>query len=80
MAYNDAVPESRGKRHMRNRVLGAVGVLWGGAMVAHWWFAYRSSAASDTYPVGYQAGQAYAVVFGAVLFLTGLYYLFKKSA
>ena len=59
---------------MRNKVYGIIGVLWGGAIVGR-------KLLTDTPATGssaYQAGQMGAVVFGAILFLAGLYYLFKK--
>ncbi|HWZ63362.1 MAG TPA: hypothetical protein VNX02_10100 [Steroidobacteraceae bacterium] len=55
---------------MRNRILGAIGVIWGGAVLLNW---YRGSGAhgSGAYAAGYSTG----VIFGALLFLVGGYYL-----
>lgn len=57
---------------MRNRILGGIGVLWGGAMLLRF-FLQRGSSGSRAYA----AGQTAAVAFGALLFLVGLYYLIK---
>ena len=57
---------------MRNRILGAIGVLWGGAMLLR---AYLAGG-----PVGsgaYRDGQITALVFAALLVLVGGYYLVK---
>ena len=55
---------------MRNRILGAIGVVWGGAALVNW---LRSPGSHGTgaYATGYSAG----VIFGALLFLVGGYYL-----
>jgi hypothetical protein len=55
---------------MRNRILGAIGVVWGGAALVNW---FRSPAphGSGAYAAGYSVG----VIFGALLFLVGGYYL-----
>jgi len=57
---------------MRNRILGLIGVLWGGGVVL--------SGIMRGIPEGhnaYQAGQIGGLIFGALLFLVGLYYLIK---
>jgi hypothetical protein len=57
---------------MRNRIFGAIGVLWGGVMLLR---AYLGGG-----PVGggaYRAGQIAALVFAAALVLAGSYYLIK---
>jgi hypothetical protein len=59
---------------MRNRILGALGVLWGSAMLIR---SYRTGG-----PIGsgaYLAGQFAALVFAALLVLVGVYYLVKGS-
>lgn len=59
---------------MRNRIFGAVGVLWGGAVLIR---SYRMGG-----PIGggaYLAGQFAALVFAALLVLVGGYYLVKGS-
>jgi heme A synthase len=55
---------------MRNRILGAIGVLWGGMALLNWFRGDRSHG-TGAYAVGYSAG----VIFGALLFLVGGYYL-----
>jgi hypothetical protein len=57
---------------MRNRILGGIGVLWGGAMLLR---VYLGGG-----PVGtgaYRAGQITALVFAAILVLAGSYYLIR---
>ena len=57
---------------MPNRIFGAIGVLWGGAILIR---AYLGGG-----PVGsgaYRSGQVAALVFAALLALAGGYYLIK---
>jgi len=57
---------------MRNRILGGIGVLWGGGILV-------STFMKGT-PQGqgaYAQGQMFGIAFGALLFLVGLYYLVK---
>lgn len=61
---------------MRNKILGGIGILWGGAIVNRWLLG--SSPLSGT--TAYQTGQAFAVALGAAMFVAGLYCFFKKSA
>jgi hypothetical protein len=59
---------------MRKRILGAIGVLWGGAMLVR---AYLGGG-----PVGsgaYRNGQIAALVFAALLLLLGGYYLIRGN-
>jgi hypothetical protein len=55
---------------MRNRILGVIGVIWGGAALFNW-FRGSGSHGSGAYAAGYSAG----VIFGALLFIVGGYYL-----
>lgn len=60
---------------MRNKISGAIGIIWGGAIV----FKGITSGA----PAGssaYQGGQTAALLFGVVLLCAGFYYFFKKPA
>lgn len=59
---------------MRNKIFGAIGVIWGGAILANGLFG-QTSQGSDAY----QAGQSGALVFGGVLLVAGIYYFFKKT-
>ena len=61
---------------MRNKIFGAIGILWGGSMVGRWLLS--GPAASDS--SAYQTGQTGAVIFGAFMLAAGLYYFFRKSA
>jgi hypothetical protein len=59
---------------MRNRILGAIGVLWGGTVLIR---AYVGGG-----PVGtgaYRTGQITALVFAVLLVLVGGYYLIKGA-
>ena len=60
---------------MRNRIFGAIGTIFGGAILFN---SLTASAPSGS--AAYQGGSTAAVVFGAVMFCAGLYYLLKKSA
>lgn len=57
---------------MRNKIVGGIGVLWGGAIVARWLMSGPGGGSS-----AYQAGQSGAVIFGALMLVVGGYYLFK---
>ncbi len=58
---------------MRNRIFGAIGILWGGAIVVNWLLSSPAPASQ-----AYQVGQFGGVLFGALVFLAGLYYIFKR--
>jgi len=59
---------------MRNRILGAIGVLWGAAILM------RSYLAGGPFGSGaFLAGQIAALLFAALLVLVGAYYLVKGS-
>ena len=60
---------------LRNRIFGALGVLWGGAILI------RSYLIGG--PIGsgaFLAGQIVALLFAALLVLVGAYYLAKGSS
>ena len=59
---------------MKNRIFGAIGVLWGGA-VAFRTFTMQHSGGSSAY----HAGESAAGYFGLAMFAAGLYYLVKGS-
>jgi hypothetical protein len=58
---------------MRNRIFGAIGVLWGGAVLLSGLLRGSQSGGSGAY----QAGQRMGILTGALLFGVGLYYLIK---
>ena len=58
---------------MRNRIFGAVGIFWGGAIVLNHLFG-ETPHGSDAY----QTGLSGAFIFGILMFLAGGYYFFKK--
>jgi len=57
---------------MRNRIFGAVGVLWGGAILVSGLLRDAPQASE-----AYARGQSIGFVFGGLLFAVGLYYLIK---
>ena len=59
---------------MRNKIFGAIGILWGGGLVFRWLFGGSTASANDAY----QSGQNAAVMFGLLMLCAGLYYFFKK--
>ena len=60
---------------MRNRIFGAIGVVWGGAMI---WRAFFGSGLQGS--GAYRQGQNAALVFAILLFLVGGYYLVKGGS
>ena len=58
---------------MRNKILGTIGILWGGAILAS--FFVRKIPWDSGGP--YAAGAAMGFLFGAVMFATGIYYVRK---
>jgi hypothetical protein len=58
---------------MRNKIFGAIGIIWGGAILANGLFG-QPPQGSDAY----QAGQSGALVFGGILLVAGIYYFFRK--
>lgn len=59
---------------MRNRIFGAIGVIWGGAILV---FGLLKGGPEST--GAYAQGQGIGFVFGAALFVVGLYYLIKGN-
>ena len=58
---------------MRNRILGAIGVMWGGFVLVGRLFADRPVDGSGAYATGQAAG----LIFAILLFVVGLFYLIK---
>jgi hypothetical protein len=58
----------------RNRIFGAIGVLWGGGVLAHHFLSSAPPAASDS---AYGAGVSMGLVFGAAMLAAGVYYLVR---
>jgi hypothetical protein len=61
---------------VRQRVLGGIGVLWGGLILLSRVFGGAPPAGSGAYGAGRNA----ALVFAVLLFSVGLYYLLRKSS
>jgi hypothetical protein len=57
---------------MRNRIFGAIGVLWGGAILIAFFIRGGLGGAG-----AYRIGQMIGLAFGALLFVVGLFYLVK---
>jgi hypothetical protein len=57
----------------RNRIFGAIGVVWGGAVLARQVMSGAGLAGG-----AYGAGQAVGLLTGAALFCVGLYYFIKS--
>ena len=60
---------------MRSKILGTIGVLWGGSVIA----SGLVRGAPDPSKSSYGAGQFAGFVFGSLLVGAGLYALFTKS-
>ena len=58
---------------MRNRVLGAIGVIWGGLIL----LGRLASGGADDGAGAYGAGRAVGLVFAVLLLVVGLYYLVR---
>ena len=58
----------------RNRIFGLIGTLWGAGIVVSKIAGSNPQAQNEAYATG----QNVALVFGALLFIVGLYYLIKK--
>ena len=59
---------------MKNKVLGGIGILWGGGILFNWLNGGGGGGGA------YGAGQDFAAIFGLVMFLAGVHYLFNKKA
>ena len=57
---------------MSNRIVGAIGVLWGGGILASHFLREQPQGQG-----AYAQGQTFGLVFGLLLFAAGLYYLVK---
>jgi hypothetical protein len=66
---------SSGGGIMRNRISGAIGVVWGGAILI---FGFLRGGPEGT--GAYANGQGAGFIFGVLLFAIGLYYLVKGDA
>jgi hypothetical protein len=60
---------------MRNRVVGAIGVLWGGGILVST-FINGLPKGDSAYATGNYAG----IIFGVAMFIAGAYYLLKGGA
>ncbi|MEM7359894.1 MAG: hypothetical protein AAF431_12410 [Pseudomonadota bacterium] len=58
---------------MRNKIMGAIGAIWGALIVANGILGERAGGSS-----AYEAGQGIGIALGAIMLFAGLYYFFKK--
>lgn len=66
----------RRRRHqsnMRDKIIGAIGILWGGGMLLRWLMTGPPAGVG-----GYQGGQTAGALLGAVMLVAGLYRFFKR--
>jgi hypothetical protein len=59
---------------MKRRILGAIGVLWGGTLVV----GHLIEGAKIDYSSAYSAGQSTGLILGALMFLAGTTSLIKS--
>jgi peptidoglycan/LPS O-acetylase OafA/YrhL len=59
---------------LRNRIFGAIGVIWGGLILARTFFVGGPQGSG-----AYHQGQMAAIIFAAVLVIVGAYYLLKGN-
>lgn len=59
---------------MKQKILGSIGVLWGGAILVN---GLLGQAPQGT--EAYQSGQTAALIFGALMLLVGAFSLLKKK-
>ena len=57
---------------MRNKIFGAIGVIWGALILLNW-FSNSSSASGS-----YASGMNMAAILGVLMFVIGIYTFFKK--
>ena len=57
---------------MRDKIIGAIGVLWGGGMLVRWLMTGPPAGVG-----GYEGGQTAVAFLGAVMVVAGLYRFFK---
>ena len=62
-----------GAGRSRNRIMGAIAVIWGGAIVAFGFMSRGGPAGSSAYEQGYAGG----LIFGGLLLAVGLFFLIK---
>lgn len=60
---------------MRNKVFGAIGMVWGGLIL----LSRLLGSSGDEGSAAYQAGSLTGLVFGGLIFLAGLYTFLKKA-
>ena len=60
---------------MRNKILGGIGIIWGGLIVLNGLFGTTVQGSE-----AYKSGQSAGFVFGAIMLIVGAYYFFKKNS
>ncbi|WP_369649421.1 MULTISPECIES: hypothetical protein [unclassified Variovorax] len=59
--------------NMRDKIIGAIGIVWGGGMLLKWLMSGPPAGIG-----GYQGGQTAGALLGAVMLVAGLYRFFKR--
>jgi hypothetical protein len=59
---------------MRNKIMGGIGIIWGGVILLRALFGSSEPSAG-----AYKAGQTGGLMFGVLLLVVGLYYFFKAA-
>jgi len=63
----------RHQSHMRDKIIGAIGVIWGGGMLLRWFMTGPPAGVGS-----YEGGQTAVAFLGAVMVVAGLYRFFKR--
>jgi len=63
----------RHQSNMRDKIIGAIGVIWGGGMLLRWFMTGPPAGVG-----GYEGGQTAVAFLGAVMVVAGLYRFFKR--
>jgi hypothetical protein len=71
--YHSVSVTRKGRIIMRNKISGAIAIIWGGYILVNWFLSGRSYENA-----AYQSGQNGAAILGGLLFIAGIYYFFKK--
>lgn len=58
---------------MRDRIMGGIGVIWGGGILLQWAARGAPWTGTRAYAMGHEAG----LIFGALMLVVGLYYLLR---
>ena len=74
-AHLKGVSDTTIEKTMRNKISGAIGIVWGGLILANGFLSERAPGNE-----AYESGQSAGLALGALLLFVGLYYFFKKPS